>query len=251
MRAISIGANLPPALRGDKAAATAITGPTIALAGAPGLETAFASMQSPGPDRSGLAGLVAATGGDLLAVKDQLDRLARAPAASVSGSAPGNVSTDLAGQLSIVAALINAGAPTGSIRSASRISTPMPARRANHERLLAQLDGAITGLLHALAASPSGRRAVMMTFSEFGRRPAENASGGTDHGAAAPLFVAGHAVKGGRFYGEQPSLTRLDRDGNQMYNIDFRSVYATALERVLEVDPVSVLGARFPTIPFV
>jgi uncharacterized protein (DUF1501 family) len=90
-----------------------------------------------------------------------------------------------------------------------------------------------------------------MTFSEFGRRPAENASGGTDHGAAAPLFIAGHQINGGRFYGDEPSLTALDEDGNLRYTVDFRAVYATVLERVVGVDSESVLGARFPPLPFV
>jgi uncharacterized protein (DUF1501 family) len=193
---------------------------------------------------------VAATGHDLLAVRDQLDRLAKAPTAGGTGPPAGNLSNDLAGQLSVVAALINAGAPTRVYQVSLQSFDTHAGERADHERLLAQLDVAVTGFLHAAAASPTGRRAVMMTYSEFGRRPVENASGGTDHGAAAPLFIAGHTVKGGRFYGEQPSLTRLDQNGNQRYNVDFRSVYATVLERVLGIDPASVLRARFPTIPF-
>ena len=77
-----------------------------------------------------------------------------------------------------------------------------------------------------------------MTYSEFGRRVAENLSGGTDHGTAAPLFVAGAAVKGGRFYGDEPSLTDLD-NGNLKYTTDFRSVFATMLADVVGVDPRS------------
>jgi hypothetical protein len=90
-----------------------------------------------------------------------------------------------------------------------------------------------------------------MTYSEFGRRPAENASGGTDHGAAAPLFVAGPPVKGGQFYGDEPSLTALDPNGNLKYNVDFRSVYATVLERIVGTDPAPILGGQFSPIPFV
>ena len=120
-----------------------------------------------------------------------------------------------------MAALINAGAHT-SVYQVSLSSFDTHAdEKANQERLLAELDGALTGFLRSVAASPAGRKAVVMTFSEFGRRPAENASGGTDHGAAAPLFIAGHQVKGGEFYGEQPSLTALDANGNQVYNVDF------------------------------
>ena len=89
-----------------------------------------------------------------------------------------------------------------------------------------------------------------MTYSEFGRRVAENASGGTDHGTASPLFVAGSSVRGGRFYGEQPSLTDLD-GGDLKHTVDFRSVYATMLDRVVGVDPKSFLGASYPTLALV
>ena len=89
-----------------------------------------------------------------------------------------------------------------------------------------------------------------MTYSEFGRRVAQNASGGTDHGTAGPVLVAGPGVKGGRFYGDQPSLTDLD-DGNLKYTVDFRSVYATMLAGVIGVDPKPVLGGAFPLLPIV
>jgi uncharacterized protein (DUF1501 family) len=86
-----------------------------------------------------------------------------------------------------------------------------------------------------------------MIYSEFGRRVAANASGGTDHGTAAPLFVAGPNVRGG-YYGDQPSLTDLDQ-GDVKYNVDFRSVYATVLDRALTTDPAKILGSTFPTLP--
>jgi len=77
----------------------------------------------------------------------------------------------------------------------------------------------------------------------------ENASGGTDHGAAAPMFVLGGGVKPG-LYGQQPSLTRLNQ-GDLIYNVDFRSVYATALENWLEAPSEMVLKRKFPTMSFV
>jgi uncharacterized protein (DUF1501 family) len=90
---------------------------------------------------------------------------------------------------------------------------------------------------------------VLMTFSEFGRRVGENASGGTDHGSAAPLFVLGGNIKGG-YYGDQPSLTDLD-NGNLRYTTDFRSVYATVAEGVLGVNQGALLEGRpFPTLGF-
>jgi uncharacterized protein (DUF1501 family) len=89
---------------------------------------------------------------------------------------------------------------------------------------------------------------VLMTWSEFGRRVKENGSGGTDHGTAAPMFVAGDAVKGG-LVGDQPSLTKLDANGDLVFGIDFRSVYNTLLTKWLGMDGQEVLGQRFDTLP--
>lgn len=85
-----------------------------------------------------------------------------------------------------------------------------------------------------------------MTWSEFGRRVSENAQLGTDHGAAGPMFLFGNTIKGG-FHGEPPSLSLLD-NGNLGYTTDFRSVYATILERWLDAPADDVLGARFDPI---
>jgi uncharacterized protein (DUF1501 family) len=89
---------------------------------------------------------------------------------------------------------------------------------------------------------------VLVTYSEFGRRVAANASGGTDHGTAAPVFVVGPRVKGG-FYGDEPSLTDLDQ-GDLKFTTDFRSVYTTVLQEVLGVDATLALGKPFTPIPF-
>ena len=85
-----------------------------------------------------------------------------------------------------------------------------------------------------------------MTYSEFGRRPRENASGGTDHGTAAPHFVLGGKVKGG-FYGEQPPLSRLD-GLNLTFSTDFRTLYATVARRWLGLE-ATFLGPQ--TLPII
>ena len=89
---------------------------------------------------------------------------------------------------------------------------------------------------------------VTVVYSEFGRRVAANASGGTDHGTAAPVLVAGPRVRGG-FYGAEPNLADLDQ-GDIRFTTDFRSVYATVLEGVLGVDSKVGLGARFAPLGF-
>ena len=92
-------------------------------------------------------------------------------------------------------------------------------------------------------------------FSEFGRRVAENASGGTDHGVAGPMFILGKEVKGG-IYGQHPSLIDLDMaegaggmGGDLKMTTDFRSVYATMIKEWMGVDDTrSILKADFPTL---
>lgn len=243
MRALSIGPTLPPMLRGDRYSATAITSAGVRLPGGTRLQAAFSAMQAAGPDRTGMAGQVAASGTGLLAAKERIDRLSAHSMSLGTGA--------LAEQLGVVAGLITAGAPTQVYQASLSSFDTHASEKANHEMLLGELDTAVTGFLQAVSVSPAGRRTVVMTISEFGRRPAENASGGTDHGTASPLLVAGHPVHGGRFYGDEPSLTALDADGNLKYTVDFRSVYATVLARVLGADPEKVLGGKFPSLAFV
>lgn len=269
MRALSVGTTLPLALRGQSQSASAVTATSITVPGGPQFEKPFILMQAPGPDRTGLAAQIAGSGNDLIKVKGQLDAL-RTHTSPTTGppttaSTPGSSSgagrarpaaqgtlsaSDVTAPLGIVASLINAGSPARVYQVSLGSFDTHADEKANQEKLLANLDQGITSFLDAVAANPAGRNAVLMTYSEFGRRPIENASGGTDHGTAAPLFVAGHNVKGG-FYGEEPSLTRLDANGNLVFNVDFRSVYATVLEKVIGFDSKDVLGGTFPTLGFV
>jgi uncharacterized protein (DUF1501 family) len=91
-------------------------------------------------------------------------------------------------------------------------------------------------------------RVVVMTWSEFGRRVDDNASGGTDHGTAGPLFLLGSRVRGG-LYGTPPSLADLDEDGDLKYTVDFRRVYASVLANWIGADPDLVLQGRYATLP--
>jgi uncharacterized protein (DUF1501 family) len=117
-----------------------------------------------------------------------------------------------------------------------------------HARLLKEMGDAVSAFLADLKAQGNIGRVSLMTFSEFGRRVKENASGGTDHGAAAPLFLAGGGVKAG-LLGQMPSLAPKDLfDGDVKYNTDFRSVYATVLEKHLGVKSAPILKRDFPTI---
>jgi uncharacterized protein (DUF1501 family) len=113
-----------------------------------------------------------------------------------------------------------------------------------HDDLMAYLDSALSAFYQDLAAHGASDRVLVATWSEFGRRPRENASGGTDHGAAAPVILLGDPVKGG-VYGQAPSLANLDATDNLKYSVDFRSVYQEILGGHLGADPKEILGASF------
>jgi uncharacterized protein (DUF1501 family) len=117
-------------------------------------------------------------------------------------------------------------------------------------RLLGALAGGIVALRSALVEIGRWDSTLVLTYAEFGRRPRENLSNGTDHGTASVHFALGGRVAGG-FYGETPRLDRLGGDGNTGYALDFRSVYATVLERWWSLPAAPIVGGRFPLVPFV
>ena len=88
---------------------------------------------------------------------------------------------------------------------------------------------------------------LIMTFSEFGRRVQQNASGGTDHGTANNVFLMGGNLKKKGFYNSAPDLKKLDK-GDLIYQMDFRKIYATILEDWLDASPTKILGKRFEKI---
>ncbi|HEY8314855.1 MAG TPA: DUF1501 domain-containing protein [Candidatus Baltobacteraceae bacterium] len=116
-------------------------------------------------------------------------------------------------------------------------------QKGTQDRLLGELSDALKAFYDDLAAHGNDKRVLTMTFSEFGRRIAENASGGTDHGEASPLFLIGGGVKGG-IYGAYPDLSNTS-DGNLRFTTDFRDVYATVLERWLGRPSEPILQGRF------
>ncbi len=111
-------------------------------------------------------------------------------------------------------------------------------------RLLADLDQALSAFQKDLVHSGATNRVTTMVFSEFGRRVAENGSRGTDHGTAGPVFLMGSKIRGG-LHGEHPDLSALDGK-DMVFTTDFRSVYAGVLQDWMNVDSKAVLGGRFP-----
>ncbi len=118
-----------------------------------------------------------------------------------------------------------------------------------HGPLLRELAESIAAFLDDLKARGLAERVLLMTFSEFGRRLAENGSQGTDHGAAAPMFVAGPGCVPG-LLGAPPNLADLD-DGDVAFQTDFRRVYAGLLADWLHMDPAPILGQRFEPVRLV
>ncbi|HJN13440.1 MAG: DUF1501 domain-containing protein [Pirellulaceae bacterium] len=121
-------------------------------------------------------------------------------------------------------------------------------QKARHDRLMTEFNGAITAFQKDLAEQGNADRVVTMAFSEFGRRAKENASQGTDHGKAGPMFLFGPAIKAG-VHGQLPSLADADLDkGDLKHTVDFRSVYATVLEKWLGTQSQPILGEKFPLV---
>jgi uncharacterized protein (DUF1501 family) len=155
--------------------------------------------------------------------------------------------TPLARNLNLVARMI-AGAMATRVYYLSHGGFDTHNQQLNsHERLLAQMDSGLKSFFTDLKEQGNDKRVVLMTFSEFGRRVAENASAGTDHGKASCLFLAGPGIKGG-LHGTHPSLTDLV-EGDLRHTVDFRSVYATLLSDWLKAPDIkSVLGAGYPKL---
>lgn len=115
--------------------------------------------------------------------------------------------------------------------------------------LLRQVAEAVASLRSALVEQGHWDRTLVLTYSEFGRRPRENQSGGTDHGTASVMLAFGPSVRGG-VYGEAPSLSALDAVGNLRHTVDFRSVYSTVLQDWWQIPAEAVLQRPYAPLPF-
>jgi uncharacterized protein (DUF1501 family) len=154
---------------------------------------------------------------------------------------------DLSGQLRTVAAMIRGGLPTRVYYVALGGFDTHANQAFPHGRNLADFSAAIRAFYTELKSLGRQEQVLTMAFSEFGRRVAQNASGGTDHGTAGPMFLLGPMVRQG-IVGNMPSLTDLDQ-GDLRYHTDFRSVYAAVLENWMKIDSSSVLGAAYKPAP--
>lgn len=118
-----------------------------------------------------------------------------------------------------------------------------------HARLLDQLSRALLAFQNDLKSKGLQDQVLTLTFSEFGRRPSENGSGGTDHGTAAPLFVLGSKVQAG-LRGSAPKLD-LEPGEDLQFSTDFRDVYATVIDKWFQADASKVMGEGTKVLDFI
>jgi uncharacterized protein (DUF1501 family) len=190
---------------------------------------------------------------------EEYSKVIKAAALKVTsqGSYPGN--NDLAQQLRIVARLVKGGlktrvymVSTGGFDTHSNQADAADTSIGPHAKLMARVSDAIKCFMDDLKGLGVEDRVIGMTFSEFGRRIKSNSSFGTDHGAAAPVFVFGKNVRPG-IIGTNPEIpTGAGGNDNVPYQYDFRTIYASLLKQwfcVKDADLQSVMLKDFPNIP--
>jgi uncharacterized protein (DUF1501 family) len=248
--AVSFESVLPPLLVGEtrSGACISVGGLALPLGITTEMVSAFGRQQA---GESALQARVATSYSDLIKMDSLVAEAQKVatPSAGADTHLPGTGTggaSSLSAQLGLVAQCVEAGVPT-TVYSVSLGGFDTHAEEiAGHEQLLKELDRALTEFVNRMAGSEGGQRTTVLVYSEFGRRVRANASDGTDHGTAGPVFVMGPRVNGG-FYGEQPSLTDLDA-GDLKATVDFRDVFGTALHDVMGADPNRYLFDYTPTL---
>ena len=149
-----------------------------------------------------------------------------------------------------VAAMINAQLPTRIYQTAYRRNAfdTHVHQAEQHQRLLTYVSDGVSGFMQDMKRIGRDKDVTVMVYSEFGRRAAENTSLGTDHGTANQVYLVGQALKGGH-YGQAPSLTNLNAEGNVQHTTDFRRVYATLMSSWMGADSQALLNGKFEALP--
>jgi uncharacterized protein (DUF1501 family) len=241
-----LGAEMPLAMQGTAGRAVVLESPQafafqpVAGAGVREVE-AFRQLMQPVPGDEPTVDFLTHTAMDAILASDEIRKIAGR--LSDSGAYPRD---PFSLKLRLVSELISAGAPTRVYYVGLGGFDTHAAQAGRHDRLLEQLGAGLDAFVKDLTQKGLLERVLVMTFSEFGRRVSENASAGTDHGAAAPMFLIGSNVAPG-IHGAHPSLTELDQ-GDLKFQVDFRSVYATVLEQWMGIGSQPILGSRFPAV---
>ena len=220
--AIGVGSTLPPAFVGEQTVASMVDVGGIQLPWGP-VASVLPRLGDAAPSDVTLEAAAATSISDLYSTAKRVGpHIPKSPSGSW-----------ISQQLSLVSALINANVPTRVWEVNLSSFDTHTGEQGDQNSLLAEVDTAIGDFMTKISAGSHSHDVTVMIYSEFGRRVASNASDGTDHGTSAPVLLIGNGVKGG-LYGEQPSLKRLDDNGNLRVTTDFRAVYGGLLHDVLE-----------------
>ena len=175
------------------------------------------------------------------------DSVREALAGYKSAAAYGN--GELASGLRLVAALLAGGLSTRIFHLKMGGFDTHSGQANRHRQLMRTLNQGLSAFQQDLEHSGHAERTLVLAYSEFGRRVQANASGGTDHGTAGPVFLLSQNLNGG-LYGARPDLSNLDDNGDLKFSTDFRRIYGTVTERWMGVPAVRVLGADYPPLDF-
>lgn len=158
---------------------------------------------------------------------------------------------EFSGQLRTAARLINSGIDTKVFYAALDGFDTHANQKNSQSRLLKIYAESVDAFVNDLKKEGTFNDTLILTFSEFGRRVKQNAANGTDHGAASNVFIIGNQLKTPGIYNELASLSNLDDNGDLKYTVDFRSIYATLLEKWMGVSHVEVLNNSFEKLNFI
>jgi uncharacterized protein (DUF1501 family) len=248
-RAVAIGGSgLPLALVGTRCRGVGVGSPeTFRFQGDRGdarLGAAYRKLQTARPDGDGPLAHVARTAMTANACSDRIR-------SAIAGYRPGAEypPSALGRSFAHAAALVARRPEVRVLWLAHGGYDTHAGQRARHDRLMAELDAAVSAFQQDLAQQGSADRVLTVAFSEFGRRVAENGSAGTDHGAGGAMLLFGPRVRPG-LHGAMPSLTDLQGGGggSLKHTVDFRQVYAAVLERWLRTPSKPLLGGDFAPV---
>jgi uncharacterized protein (DUF1501 family) len=239
--ALFVGAaGMPAALRSRRSVASAITRPEDSVLALPAFGAA-SSQEKPGPD-SDLASFIRRSTLDAYATSERMAAVLRAE--DRGARYPAN---ELADRLHIIARLIKGGGGTRVYYTSQDGYDTHAVQLPLHSLLLGDLSSALKAFMDDLTAAQLAERVLVLCFSEFGRRVAENGSQGTDHGTAGPVLLVGPTVRAG-LIGEAPRLLDLQH-GDLKMTVDFRRIYASVLEDWLGLPSKQALGGDFARLP--
>jgi uncharacterized protein (DUF1501 family) len=242
LAAVAVSSTLPRTLRGVAETGVAVSGSALSLPGTTAFRAACNTLATGDPSDPAWATAWVRAENELLHAQQVLNPALSA--ANPAGSALGGVNTSIGRSFAAIARMIrNPAVPTRVYMTGLGGFDTHTNQLPTQATLLGQLDAAVSAFHTDMAKETRGAGVVTLVVSEFGRRLNANADAGTDHGTCAPVLVLGAPVLGG-FYGAQPSLTALDRQGDPVMTTDFRSVYSTVLSRTLKTDPAAILGSN-------